>query len=1206
MSMKGESVFRPNVVSDLDEEEHSVPGVSVDNDVAERNEKRGEAEVLRELIEAQHLPVAEHLDELKDRIKASIQGDGIMLLQGETGSGKSVYSPVAIREALRELGLPDRMIVMQPRRDATYLISGAVAAVMGEKLGEGVGFSTSEAKGVMPDTPVKVVTSGIFLRYLLEGNIDAEHIGAIMLDEIHENSIEYHLVLGLIKKLRAERKAPFVFLTSATPNVKDVQSFFGMNETGFMRIEGRSYPVEKRFVTSEQLVEASDEGRSRVRSYIEVAEDETRAFLSGSISGDVLVFLPGMREIEDFVARFRDDEIVEALPLHGMLGKDERREALVPPERRSGGKRRIIATTNIAETSVTVPGITHVVDSCRHKVYRFDPVSGIRKSQVEFISKAQAEQRAGRAGRLEGGTCTRLIPQRDFDSLPNQAESEIHRVNLSQVILTCKAVGIDPETFPFIEPPAPEKVRDGIEELKALGILDAKGELTDIGREAKDLPFEPHASRMIIEARRYGCVESALVIAALERERNVFPGPDRAEVENASGYDQNSKKIAARKAVMKVVKEQFATPGFEQSDLLIAFSAFIQSLDHGVIEAMRKDKSPEGHAKQKYFRQWCRECHVRPEALMHVAYRLMDFASYAGTTIDYDALKDQLLGTDVEHLGRILLAGYADRIYVLQDTGGYGMPEYRRHGDKKKTPVNISPGSVLFDQSSRSPEFVLSLEVKPGGKDFLERNYASGNHAVTLEQIYAVHPDITRLFEVQYLEKAWYASPWSYYRAGMVSVTDRDELPVPEETGGYEPQSYGNGLDGEDVYAHPALVENVTYSSSIAPPTFSVRYFPSKMLAEEARAKAELQFEAYKSGKEAGFLKKAQDMFASFGGILLSLESDLGARERNGISDGEALEIREKYDEAGSMRQAGDLSGMTRNLLWINNFLKGKREGVEEKKWAEAAAAERKVDEEAERSRSVMTSEPAPDVRYTDSGGIEIGAEVENRLAAAFLAAQNRTVSEEKKVFVLPSTPSVTSEGRSVNPEQDPDWILPDAERTEMLFKAELELVSLESIIKVFPKKPDRTGTNSREEKIIQEAHTKFQERRREALAGLRSLQGILGSYSRMTRRSADQLTGKMNSARQMVAALAKSRDLLQISSGEYKLNWYDDFSRAFESVKTIVDSDETVRELLPEERHEELIEAVRKRMIQSVGNAMRGKVVSVESLVEEELNKLI
>jgi len=716
----------------------------------------GEQRHIKDLILKQDLPIRNHMPDITQRVIDLFDDSGVLVLQGETGSGKSVYSPIAISNALKAMGLPDRVVMMQPRRDAASGIARAVAAVTDRRLGNEVGYSTSEAKMLHPDTALRVVTSGIFLRYLISQrkNMEKGAVSALIIDELHEGTIDYHLVLGVLKMMKEQGVAPFILLTSATLNKEHVLNYFGATEDNYMSVEGRSYPVTKEYAGKTADDEATK--NNRPSEYLEVVADKVKGIIRNEQKGDILVFLPGMAEIE-FVAReLKGIEYdADVLPLHGMLSPEDREKVVFGNPNPS--RRRIILSTNIAETSLTVPGIKIVVDSMRQRLVRFNPETGINERGTEFISRMQAEQRAGRAGRLSNGHCVRIISEPSFASLHEHPESEIARVNLSDTMLKMIQMNLDPFTFPFIEPPKRERIEAGIKELITLGALDDERELTDIGRQMVEMPFEPRLSRMIIEARKLGCLDSTLVLAAFEREKNIWFGPTPQDVEMAKGFSFQDKKIAARNEVKKI-QSVFADDG---SDLMRNLKLFSEAIRQGVFEASRRDNSRESNEAWENLRQWAKRNYVNPKALTHIAYRLKDYAQYANIGDFFSADLDKILdSTDPKLIGKVIMSGYPDHLLMR----GFGrmssnIASYRRFDDQEGDTVTLSPGSVVFDSS---PELCLAAAFDTGKRTVrgveVPTTYAKDVHPVSLEDVVSMMDDKVKFNTPYSIEEYEYES----------------------------------------------------------------------------------------------------------------------------------------------------------------------------------------------------------------------------------------------------------------------------------------------------------------------------------------------------------------------------------------------------------------------------------------------------------------
>jgi HrpA-like RNA helicase len=699
---------------------------------------------LCESIERKHLPVQENLEELVQAIVNCYKRKGLLLFQGETGSGKSIYSPIAIREALKRLGLRDHTVMMQPRRDACRGVARATAALQRARLGDEIGFSTSEFKSLNPDTEVKIVTPGIFLRYLIEGKLDKRKVGALIIDELHEGSLEYHLCLGLIKKLQADDNAPLILLTSATLNKDQIQSYFGITDEDYIKIEGRTYPVEKKYKPEKERLE---DDRGRELNYIEETARKVQTVCQENPKGDVLVFMPGAKEINQTIKQIGEIPGVEVVPLFGGLQAEERDYALSETYPR-GITRRIIVATNIAETSLTLPNVKIVVDSGRQRSTKFNPKTGITESGTEFISQDQAEQRAGRAGRTSDGTCYRVYRESDFFALEKHPTPEILRVNLSTLVLKLKSLNIEASNFDFIVKPSIEAFAMAEWELQQLGALDEKKELTALGKKMMRLPFDAPISRMIIESQKRNCQEAALVIAALDRSKGIFLGPTRKDEENAPGYDEKTKRIAARRNI-QTIQHPFEKGG---SDILKSLTAFGQAVEHGLFEVNaqmdipRRRKTPEEISLEDSFYDWCKQFYLDPKALLHIAYRLHDYARYADMRLDYNSFGEKLLNISEEELSCTILAGHADKLLLLSNSSR-GIPSYTKLITRVSTSdsINISPGSITF---SDTPRLCVAGDFSEGTGSFknqtITRNYAHNIHPITLAQIREVFPNILR------------------------------------------------------------------------------------------------------------------------------------------------------------------------------------------------------------------------------------------------------------------------------------------------------------------------------------------------------------------------------------------------------------------------------------------------------------------------------
>ncbi len=424
----------------------------------------------------------------------------VVIVCGETGSGKTTQLP----KLLLELGYGSRGRIghTQPRRIAARTVATRLAEELGTPIGEGVGWKVRFSDRLRPESRIKLMTDGILLAEI-QSDPELREYDALIIDEAHERSLNIDFLLGYLKRLLPRRPKLKLVITSATIDPERFSHHFG--EAPIVRVSGRGHPVEIRY----RPLAAADED-SRDRSLLEAlveAVDE----LAAEGPGDVLVFLPGEREIREAAEALRKHHPpqTEILPLYARLSAAEQQRVFAPH-----GGRRIVLATNVAETSLTVPGIRFVVDSGLARVSRYSWRAKVQRLHIEPIAQDSADQRAGRCGRLGPGICIRLYSEEDYRNRPRHADPEILRTNLASVILQMAHLGLgDPADFPFIDPPDPRLIRDGWRLLHELGAADRKQRITDIGHRLAAIPLDPRLSRMLLEAERLGALTEVLVIA---------------------------------------------------------------------------------------------------------------------------------------------------------------------------------------------------------------------------------------------------------------------------------------------------------------------------------------------------------------------------------------------------------------------------------------------------------------------------------------------------------------------------------------------------------------------------------------------------------------------------------------------------------------------------------------------------------------------
>src|SRR3954452_2663395 len=470
------------------------------------------------------VPPLRYPDELpvsrrRDDIAAAIRDHQVVVVAGETGSGKTTQLPKICLELGR--GVNGLIGHTQPRRIAARTVAERIAAEVDRPLGEAVGYQVRFTDHSSRDTLVKLMTDGILLAELQHDRLLSAY-DTIIIDEAHERSLNVDFLLGYLKQLLPRRPDLKVVITSATIDPERFARHFADaqgNAAPIIEVSGRTYPVEIRYrPLVEEPEDVDEEGELVVRDQTEAIVDAVRE-LVGEGPGDILVFLPSEREIRDTAdvlakVTTRPTDAFDVVPLYARLSSAEQHRVFEPH-----GRRRVVLATNVAETSLTVPGIRYVVDAGLARISRSSTRTKVQRLPIEPVSQASANQRSGRCGRVEAGIAIRLYSEEDFDSRPEFTDPEILRTNLASVILQMTSLGLgDVARFPFVEPPDRRQVTAGVQLLEELGALagsgDDGGRLTRLGRRLARLPIDPRLGRMILEAERLGCVREILVIAA--------------------------------------------------------------------------------------------------------------------------------------------------------------------------------------------------------------------------------------------------------------------------------------------------------------------------------------------------------------------------------------------------------------------------------------------------------------------------------------------------------------------------------------------------------------------------------------------------------------------------------------------------------------------------------------------------------------------
>ncbi|MEU6811768.1 ATP-dependent RNA helicase HrpA [Streptomyces sp. NPDC046831] len=620
----------------------------------------------------EQLPVSQK----KDLIAEAVRDHQVVIVAGETGSGKTTQIP----KICLELGRGVRGMIghTQPRRIAARTVAERVAEELDTPLGEAVGWKVRFTDQVDQDaTFVKLMTDGILLAEI-QTDRELRAYDTIIIDEAHERSLNIDFLLGYLAQLLPKRPDLKVVITSATIDPERFSRHFA--DAPIVEVSGRTYPVEVRY--RPLLEEDSDDAdRDQITAITDAVEE-----LMAEGPGDILVFLSGEREIRDTADALNKKKLpgadwhrTEVLPLYARLSHAEQHRVF---QQHSG--RRIVLATNVAETSLTVPGIKYVIDPGFARISRYSHRTKVQRLPIEPVSQASANQRKGRCGRTSDGICIRLYSEEDFNARPEFTDAEILRTNLASVILQMTAAGLgDIEEFPFIDPPDHRNIRDGVQLLQELGALDPaqkdpRKRLTQTGRKLAQLPVDPRLARMVLEADKNGCVREVMVIAAALSIQD----PRERPADKQTQADQSHARFKD-----------------ETSDFLAYLNLW---------RYIREQQKERGSSS---FRRMCKQEYLnflRIREWQDIYTQLRTVAKQMGIH-----LNDQDAPADRVHVS--LLAGLLSHIGMkdVKESKDPG-PGARRDGGRgeylgaRNAKFAIFPGSALF---KKPPRFVMSAEL---------------------------------------------------------------------------------------------------------------------------------------------------------------------------------------------------------------------------------------------------------------------------------------------------------------------------------------------------------------------------------------------------------------------------------------------------------------------------------------------------------------
>ncbi len=607
------------------------------------------------------LPICRFWDRLVSHIKKS----QVVIVTGETGSGKSTQLPKICLAAGR--GKTKQIVCTQPRRIAAISVSKRVSEELQDSFSNRaiVGYKIRFQDNTSENTKVKFVTDGLLLSEMqADRNLSA--YDTVILDEAHERSLNIDLLAGMIKRLLRRRRDLKVIITSATMEVEKFKEFF--NNPPVIKVEGRAYPV-KIFYTDP--LEDTDEGTPDIQALVKTSVERIRQI---DPLGHILVFLPTERDILEAkkILSAKAGKECLILPLFARLSARDQARIFAP-----SNNQKIVLATNIAETSITVPGIKYIVDSGLARISRYNVNTHTKALPVSKISKASADQRAGRAGRVEEGVCIRLYSKEDYVSRPDFTLPEILRCNLAEVILRIVYLGQGPvDRFPFVDPPPRSAVREGIHTLKELGALDARERLTGLGRKMARFPLDPRLSRMLIQAIREGCLRQILIIVSAISIQDPRQRPADKEAEASMAH--------------KVFEDQ-------QSDFITWLNLWDRWLglkSRGASNSVLRRFCKQHFLSFPRMREW----EDIFDQLLSTVYE-MKLSNQKVVKVHSESSSKGLEQATRDAIHRCVLAGFLGNIASLKGKNQYA-------GAKGKK-LYIFPGSCLF---KKQPQWIVSAE----------------------------------------------------------------------------------------------------------------------------------------------------------------------------------------------------------------------------------------------------------------------------------------------------------------------------------------------------------------------------------------------------------------------------------------------------------------------------------------------------------------
>jgi len=695
----------------------------------------------------------------KDDIVAAIRANQVVVIAGETGSGKTTQIPKMCLEA--GLGIEAKIGCTQPRRVAALSISRRIAEELNVNWGREVGCTIRFDDRSSAQTYIKLMTDGILLAET-QGDPLLSEYNCIIIDEAHERSLNIDFLLGYLKTLLAKRNDLKLIITSATIDTQTFSRAF--NDAPIIEVSGRLYPVEVIYAP----FDAESEERGDI-TYVDAAVRAAETALCEPGNGDILIFMPGERDIRETsdLLEGRFGREAEIIPLFGLLSAADQQRVFAPLNRR-----KIVVATNIAETSLTIPGIRYVIDSGLARISRYNPRTRTKRLPVEEISQSSANQRKGRSGRVQDGVCIRLYSEEDFAERPQYTQPEIQRANLAEVILRMKAYRLgDIETFPFVNPPPPAAIDGGYKLLQELGALDDARQLTQLGHDLSRLPIDPTLGRMLLQSQHEHATRELLIIAA-----------------GLSIQDPRERPLDKKEAAAAAHK-RFADPSSDFLSLLKIWDAVHDQWERLRTQGQRRKFCKANFLSYLRMREW-QDLHAQ----LH------------GALEDLGRIKLNESNADYAAIHRSILTGLLGHVALRKERN-----LYQGTGNRQ---LAVFPGSALYDRNERqqkppahakgkAPPKIISTQQPP---------WIVAGEIVETSQLFArTVAGIDPLWIVQlapHLCKITHQNPHWSVTAGNVLVEEKTTLYGLEVHKAKVSHGNINPVEATEIFIRSALVED--------------------------------------------------------------------------------------------------------------------------------------------------------------------------------------------------------------------------------------------------------------------------------------------------------------------------------------------------------------------------------------------------------------